>query len=140
MQNRSKTVCVGSVCFVAVLIGGGIVYGAFFAPMLTKNSPSRRHTAKLWRSQAIDVNYTVAVDGDVVYRSADFAPVNADFREQLYWNADGDAVLLEIAGTKLFGYNAAGRRTLSDEELNDFRPTPFETLRFEGILPNTDGG
>lgn len=100
-----------------------------------KGQPDRKHNANLVRYDGIDVNFEVVVDGATVFRSADFAPVVYDFREQINWDASGDIVILEIAGQKLFGYDAAQQRNLSAEEILNMYYPPFSDYAYEGSLP-----
>jgi hypothetical protein len=139
MTTTKKTVIVvGSVVGVAVLAFAGFLamfYFSMVSTVMTKRSPDRQHTAKLSRVQGIDVNFRVTVDGSRVYSSPDFAPVRADFREQLVWDTHSQVVMLEVAGRRMFGYHVAEKRALTDSELFNVQFTPFEELRFEGALP-----
>jgi hypothetical protein len=139
MTTTKKTLLVvGSVVGVAVLALAGFVamfYFSMVSTVMTKRSPDRQHTAKLSRVQGIDVNFRVSVDGSSVYGSPDFAPVRADFREQLIWDTNSQAVVLEVAGRRIFGYHVGEKRPLTDSELPKIHLTPFEELRFEGTLP-----
>jgi hypothetical protein len=131
-------IVVGSVVGVAVLAFAGFLamfYFSMVSTVMTKRSPDRQHTAKLSRVQGIDVNFRVTVDGSRVYSSPDFAPVRADFREQLVWDTHSQVVMLEVAGRRMFGYHVAEKRALTDSELFNVQFTPFEELRFEGALP-----
>ncbi len=130
---------------VGCLIGGEailfvvIVAAFYFSMVLTvmkKASPDGQHTAKLVRIDGIDVNFKVIVDGRRVYSSPDFAPVSADFREQIVWDEDSNSVVLEVGGRRIFGYQAAEQREMSDSELLNVRFTPFTELGFEGKLPS----
>jgi hypothetical protein len=100
-----------------------------------KISPVGSHRAKLVRHDGIDVNFQVVVDGEKVFRSPDFAPVRDDFREQIVWDATGKVMVLEVAGQRLFGYDAERKRRLTDEELLAVEYTPFARYRYEGTLP-----
>ena len=139
MTTTKKTVIVvGSVVGVAALAFAGFLamfYFSMVSTVMTKRSPDRQHTAKLSRVQGIDVNFRVTVDGSRVYSSPDFAPVRADFREQLVWDTHSQVVMLEVAGRRMFGYHVAEKRALTDSELFNVQFTPFEELRFEGALP-----
>lgn len=139
MTTTKKTLLfVGSVIGVAVLAFAGFVamfYFSMVSTVMTKRSPDRQHTAKLTRVQGIDVNFKVTVDGTRVYGSPDFVPVRADFREQLIWDTNSAAVVLEVAGRRIFGYHVGQKRSLTDSELYQIHLTPFEELRFEGTLP-----
>lgn len=103
--------------------------------MQRKSSADGKHAAKLLRYDSIDVNFEVVIDGEKVFRSADFAPVKFDFREQINWDASGDIVILEVAGQRLFGYNARQKRRLNDGEIVDTKYAPFSEFGFEGLLP-----
>jgi hypothetical protein len=139
MTTTKKTLLfVGSAVGFAVLALAGFAAMFYFnmvSTVITKRSPDRQHTAKLSRVQGIDVNFRVTVDGTRVYGSPDFAPVPADFREQLIWETNSQAVVLEIAGRRIFGYHVGEKRPLTDAELTKIHLTPFEELRFEGTLP-----
>ncbi|MEI9962537.1 MAG: hypothetical protein WDM76_15880 [Limisphaerales bacterium] len=123
-------IIIGFASFVAMF------YFSMVSTVMTKRSPDGQHTAKLIRVQGIDVNFRVKVDGSFVYGSPDFAPVHADFREQLIWNTNSQAVVLEVAGRSIFGYHVGEKRALTNGELYKIYLTPFEELRFEGTLPN----
>jgi hypothetical protein len=139
MTTTKKTLLVVcSVVGVPALAFAGFVavfYLSTVSTVITKRSPDRQHTAKLSRVQGIDVNFRVSVDGSRVYSSPDFAPVRADFREQLIWDTNSQAVVLEVAGRRIFGYHVGEKRPLTDSELLKIRLTPFEELGFEGTLP-----
>ena len=93
------------------------------------------HRARLVRVDGIDVNFVVIVDGAKVFRSADFAPVKEDFREQINWDASGNSVVLEVGGQRLFAYDAQQRRKLSDDEVLGAKYPAFSRYGFEGLLP-----
>lgn len=139
MTTTKKTLLVvGSAVGVAALAFTGFVTAFYFSmvsTVMTKRSPDRLHTAKLSRVQGIDVNFRVSVDGRRVYGSPDFAPVRADFREQLIWATNSQSVVFEVAGRRIFGYHVGEKRSLTDSELSKIPLTPFEELRFEGTLP-----
>jgi hypothetical protein len=101
-----------------------------------KTSPDGMHRAKLVRYDGIDVNFEVVVDGEKIFRSADFAPVKYDFREQINWDASGSNIILEVAGQRLFGYNVQQKRKLSDSETLGTKYAPFSEYGFEGLLPS----
>src|SRR5690349_14231393 len=109
-------------------------YFSMVSTVITKRSPDKQHTAKLTRVQSIDVNFKLTVDGAHVYASPDFVPVRADFREQLIWDTNSEAVFVEVAGRRIFGYHVRDARPLTDAELYQIHLTPFEELRFEGSL------
>jgi hypothetical protein len=137
MTTAKKTLLVvGSVVAVAALASFlAMFYFSMVSTVMTKHSPDRQHTAKLTRVQGIDVNFRLAVDGRRVYGSPDFAPVHADFREQLIWDTNSQAVVLEVAARRIFGYHVGEKRPLTDSEIHTIHMTPFEELRFEGTLP-----
>jgi len=129
---------------VSCLIGGGAIlfalvaasfYFSVVSTVMKKASPDGKHTAKLVRIDGIDVIFRVIVDGRRVYSSPDFAPADADFREQIVWDADNHIVLLEVGGERIFGYDAVERRELSAAELLNVQFTPFTELGFESELP-----
>ena len=136
--TKKIVIVVGSVTGVVALLFAGFLALFYFnmvSTVMKKPSPDGQHTAKLVRTRGIDVNFRVAVDGRTVYGSPDFAPVRADFREQLVWDTNGQVVVLEVAGKRIFGYHAVEKRPLTDSELLKVQFTPFEELRFEGALP-----
>jgi hypothetical protein len=101
----------------------------------SKTNPKSLHNANLIRHQGIDVNFRIQVDGQDVYYSPDFAPVEFDFREQIAWDKTGNVLVLEVAGKRLFAFNAEQKRQLSDSELHSVEYTPFFEYHFEGKLP-----
>jgi hypothetical protein len=139
MANASKMRIVFGAVALAFAAAIWLIYSAFVSTVATKRSPDGRHVAKLVRVQGIDVNFRVYVDGDRVYSSADFAPVPTDFREQLAWDESGQAVVLEVAGIRLFGYHAGERRPLTAEKLSKVEFTPLADLGFEGVVPGESG-
>ncbi len=133
-MKLSKAVII--VLAVASIIGG---YFTFFyilgiTTVQNKSNPTGSHKAKLVRHQAIDVNFKVLVDGEQVYFSPDFAPVEFDFREQIAWDKTGNIVVLEVAGKRLFAYDAEQKRQLADNELLSVEYTPFYEYHYEGKL------
>ena len=139
MNAFGKTVCaVGAlIAVMAILVVGFLValYLSTTSHVMTKTSPDGGHTAKLVRSQGIDVNFDLSVDGDRVYWSPDFAPEKADFRERIAWDESGQSVVLEVGGERLFGYSATEKRPLTDTELLKIAFTPFSALGYEDTLP-----
>lgn len=141
MTTTKKTLpVIGSVVGIAVLAFAGFVLTFCFSMVsnvMTKRSPDRQHTGELSSVQGIDVNFRVTVDGARVYGSPDFAPVRADYREQLIWETNSQAVVFEVAGRRIFGYHVGEKRPLTDSEVLQIHLTPFEELRFEGTLPKS---
>jgi hypothetical protein len=122
----------------AVLLLGGIfvaLYVQTTSHVMSKSSPDGRHVAKLVRVKGIDVNFILTVDRNRVFWSSDFAPVDADFREQIAWDKNGENVVLEVGGARLFGFNTKENRPLTDAELLSVEYPPFDALGFEGTLP-----
>jgi hypothetical protein len=134
-QKALYVAVVSAIAFVLTLIALAGFYFNFVNHVMTKFSPDGRHTAKLHRINGIDVIFEVTVNGNNVFSSPDFAPVDADFREQIAWNADGDIVVLKVGGKRLFGYNVNQKRSLTDDELLMIEFTPFDALGYEGTLP-----
>jgi len=135
---KKVIIVVSSMIGVVALFIGGIAANFYFrtnSTVINKPSPDRPHTAKLDRAQLIDVNFRVAVDGREIYRSPDFAPIRADFREQLVWDTNSQVVVLEVAGRRIFGHHAVDKRPLTDSEILKVQFTPFDQLRYEGTLP-----
>ncbi|HEX3599595.1 MAG TPA: hypothetical protein VHU84_05595 [Lacipirellulaceae bacterium] len=133
--NKKVLLTIGCLVAGAAILFVAAFYFSMVSTVMTKTSPDGLHTAKLVRVRGIDVNFNVTVDGLQVFNSPDFAPVHADFREQIVWDADSKAVVLEVGGQRIFGYHANERRELSDAELLDVQFTPFSEFRFEGVLP-----
>ena len=135
-----KKVALTAIFSVGVLLAVALasLFYFYFSHVTTvqrKTSPDGIHRAKLVRYDSIDVNFEVVVDGEKIFRSADFAPVQQDFREQINWDASGNKVILEVAGQRLFGYDAQQKRKLSDEETLGVKYAPFSDYAFEGSLP-----
>ena len=124
---------IAAIAFAALvaIIYFGLFYG-MISTVMTKRSPDGQHSAKLIRVQGIDVNFRVIIDGSRFYQSADFAPRPADFREHLYWDTKSEAVALEVAGRRIFGYHLAEKRQLTEAELSNIQLTPFKELGYEG--------
>lgn len=112
----------------ALLLLGMFVAGAFFGGFVAffvgrtqlqvLRSLDGEHEVELVRSDHLDRNYLVYVDGRRVYVSPDFAPGHDfPFRESLLWDATGRVILLEVAGHRIFGYDVAAQRRLIDSEL-----------------------
>ena len=137
MSKGLRTAIITACSLLAVVVASLLLY-LYFSHVTTvqrKASPDGVHKAKLVRYDSIDVNFEVIVDGANVFRSADFAPVEHDFREQINWDASGNTVILEIAGQRLFGYDAQYKRKLSDEEVLNTKYSPFLDYAYEGSLP-----
>ena len=123
--------------FISVLIFFAVISIWFFLPNTVQQTTNseKSHTAKLVRHDGIDVNFKVVVDGEDVFYSPDFAPVEDDFRERLIWNEKGNVVVLEVVGKRLFGYDAIQKRKLSNRELMAVEYLPFSKYGYEGKLP-----
>lgn len=102
-------------------------------------SADGKHRVTLSRSDWIDRNYFIFVEGRQVYRSPDFAPrTNLPFREALVWDTTGNVVMLEVARHRIAGYDIAAKRLLSDDELLSMEAAPDPPLAeyfFEGEWP-----
>ena len=122
---------------VVLLIGGlfALVYFSSVTTVQSKLNPTGSHRAKLVRHQGIDVNFKVVVDGETIYYSPDFAPVEFDFREHIAWDKTGKIVVLEVAGKRLFAYDAEQKRQLTETELLAVEYMPFFEYHYEGKLP-----
>lgn len=110
---------------IVLLIGGTL--GSFcytvyqFAPrqtvVQTTANPDASHTAKLIRSDGLDVNLLVLIDGWTIYGSPDLdAQQTVD--EQIFWSKDGDIVILQVAGKRIFAYDAERKQRISNAELS----------------------
>ncbi len=140
-ENKNRTVpClfVGVASLFVVFCAG--LYFSTVSTVMKKASPDRQHIAKLVRTDGIDVNFWVTVDGRQVYSSPDFRPMHADFRERIDWDENGNTVVLEVGGKRIFGYQAVEQRNLSAAELLNVQFTPFTELGFEGELPSAASG
>jgi len=141
MSTATKSLTITSLLaiVVALLITlslAGLYFSSVYRVM-TKSSPDGSHVAKLYRYQGIDVNFNLIVDGTSVFYSPDFAPIDADFREHIAWDASGQNVVLMVGGERIFGYRPGDGRSLTESELLSVRFTPFDDLRFEGKLPSS---
>jgi hypothetical protein len=120
-QSGSRKLKIFSVfagLFLLASLPGILVFWPTWTKLQTVQSPDEVHIAELTRVDGIDRNYSVRVDGSRVYGSPDFSPRrDLPYREALIWNKSGSVVVLEIAGHRIFGYDAANRRQLSDNEL-----------------------
>jgi hypothetical protein len=136
--NKVLAALAGLAIILVLLVGGFFVifYLTTTYCVMTKYSPDGNHGAKLYRVQGIDVDFSVIVDGNRVYDSPDFAPVHADFREQIAWDKSGQILVLEVGGKRLFGYQAVEKKPLTDAELLSVEFTTFEELGYEGTLPS----
>ncbi|MBS1793737.1 MAG: hypothetical protein JSS81_07780 [Acidobacteria bacterium] len=121
-----------------LLIAGvfAVFYFSHVKTVQTKSNTAGTHRAKLLRYSGIDVNFRLLVDGKDVYWSPDFAPVDDDFREQLVWDRTGRVVVFEVAGQRLFAYDAEQKRPLGDPEILAVEYIPFAEFHYEGRLPN----
>ena len=104
--------------------------------VMTKRSPDGKHSAMLARAEGIDLNFRVYVDSQKVYHSADFAPRDADFREQIAWSIDCQSVVVMVAESRLFGYHVNEKRALTDSELSQVRMPGLKDLGYEGAVPD----
>lgn len=104
--------------------------------VMTKRSPNGLHSATLTRTDSIDRNFWVAVDGQNVFSSEDFAPGAGDAREQIIWSSDGGSVVLLVAEQRLIGYSVVQKRKLTNSELFDIKFPTLEDLGFEGTVPS----
>lgn len=102
-------------------------------------TPSWDNKAVLKRTDGIDLNFIVKVNGRKVYSSPDFAPdTRIDFKERIVWDKSGTVIILEVAGKRLFGYDIKIQKPLSDKDLLsiEYAPDPdISNLRFEGEWP-----
>lgn len=137
MKSLRKLIITGTLIFSAFFLINFGLYFYWITPhtVMIKYSPDRKHTAKLARAKGIDLNFLVYVDSQKVHHSPDFAPTDADFREQIVWSIDSQSVILLVAETRLFGYHVQEKRALSDSELFKARLPGLKELRFEGTVP-----
>jgi hypothetical protein len=128
---------IGGLAFVFVA-SLALFFYSMVSTVMIKRSPDGKHFAKLIRVDGIDLMFNVSVDGKHVYQSPDFAPTKAECREHIAWAADGKAVVLFVAGQRLFGYEVKERRSLTDGELARISFPQISDLGFEGTLPSAD--
>lgn len=134
-----KTLRVAGATFAVVVVGSGPTLALWLwlrpSTVQVRRSPDGHHKAVLKRVQRIDLNFIVTLDGTQVFWSPDFAPTRLDCRERLAWDRTGKRVVLEVAGERLFGYDAELGRQLSHEELASVAFPSLSELHFEGELP-----
>ncbi|BBO35922.1 hypothetical protein [Lacipirellula parvula] len=105
------------------------VGGLWWTTLQTAKSPDGRHTARVVRSDHIDRNYSIYVDGRRVFISPDFAPRrDIAYHEELAWDDSGNILVFEVAGQRLFGYDVAAGRKLDDDELLAVKLAPKPEL------------
>lgn len=131
IQLALVLMCIGILC----VIFNPTLVRPFASVVMTKKSPLGTPTAKLLRINGFDTKFELWIGGRRVYSSADFAPSNLDFREQIAWDKSGRHVVLFVAGERVFGYDALDRRPLTASETMAAQFTPIEDLRYEGTLP-----
>ena len=124
--------CIVGGSFIFITIIPATFYFSMTSTVMKKLSPDKQHVAKLVRIKGIDVNFRVIVDGSQIYSSPDFAPMRADFREQIIWDTNSQIIVLEVADARIFGYHVGEKRPLSDSELLKLQFVAFEELRYEG--------
>ena len=117
---KTQTVALAIVVvFGLFMVGSTIV--AFWPTRImlqVTTSPDKKHTVRLARNDAIDRNYSIRLDGKVIYRSPDFSPRrDIPYREALLWDNTGHIVVLEVARHRIFGYDVQEGRRLGDDEL-----------------------
>jgi hypothetical protein len=136
MKMKASQWVIIALLSIVFVIGGFFAFIDFLIVTTIQNklNPKGSHRAKLLRHQGIDVNFKLLIDGERVYYSPDFAPVEYDFREQITWDKTGNIVVLEVAGKRLFAYDAEQKRQLSDSELLAVEYVPFSAYHYEGKL------
>jgi hypothetical protein len=105
--------------------------------VMTQTSPDGKHTALLRRAKAIDLNFSLNVDGHRVYISDDFAPSRNDYAERIRWSKNSQAVVLSVEGKHLYGYQVIERRALTASELDQVEFSTLDDLGYEGEVPDT---
>lgn len=107
MKSSKKTIIGGAAAVAVYLLVSSVLFVYWIMPhtVMTKCSPDGKHSAMLARAEGIDLNFRVYVDSQKVYHSADFAPRDADFREQIAWSIDCQSVVVMVAESRLFGYH-----------------------------------
>lgn len=96
-------------------------------PVQFLRSPNRAHHAVLERTEgAIDLNFRVKLDGNIIYVSPDFNPDDRlVYRETLLWDDSGNILILEVAGKRLFGYEVTEGKPISSADLLQVKVTPM---------------
>ncbi len=127
-----------SLCyFISIFISGSFLFPTSTVQVLY--TPNRDNIAVLKRTDGIDLNFKLFVNGQKVYSSPDFAPDRRiDFKERIVWDKSGNIIILEVAGKRLFGYNIKTNKPLSDKDLLsiEYAPDPdISSLGFEGEWP-----
>lgn len=100
--------------------------------VMTKRSPDGLQSAQLTRTDCIDRNFAVYVNGRRVYWSPDFVPGRGDPRAQIVWSTDSKRVVMIVAEQRLFGFDVAENRRLSDLELAQVKFPTLRDLGYEG--------
>jgi hypothetical protein len=137
VTQRSFWLATG-IAVIVVFVGiAGLVslYRSFVVHIMTKTSPDGRHYAQLYRIDGIDRIFKVYVNGNKVFQSADFAPKDVDCREHIAWSSDGQTIVLNVAGERLFAFDVAENRTVTDSEIGSVEFTPFDARGYEADLP-----
>lgn len=140
MKAVGKVILILVVAFVVSIgILAAIFYFAFTTKLQMLYSPDSKHHAELIRTDFIDRNYRVRVDGATVYQSPDFAPRrDIPFRETLVWDASGKIVIFEVGGHRVFGFDTSTAKSLSDRQLLAVELAPVPMLwdyHFEAEWP-----
>jgi hypothetical protein len=112
----------------------------YFRPVQYLRSSDKVHQAALEREEHfLDLTFRVILDGQQIYRSPEFGGrPDIPFRETLLWDDSGNILLFEVGGHRLFGYDIAQSRTLSNVELVQVKasPVPDRKYGFEGQWPD----
>ena len=133
---KKATASVAGVFLLLVVVAMIIFRVRTISHVMTKRSPNRLHSATLTRTDSIDRNFWVAVDGQNVFSSEDFSPGAGDAREQIVWSSDGGSIVLLVAEQRLMGYSLSQKRKLTNSELFDIKFPSLEDLGFEGTVPS----
>ncbi len=130
--------------FVAATSWQSLKANFYFRPVQYLDSRDHSQHAVLERNDGwMDLNFRVKLNGKVIYLSPDFSPNRTiAYRETLLWDDTGSVLILEIAERRLFGFNLAQQRKLTDGELLGAKVSslPLRRYDFEGRWPSDNIG
>jgi hypothetical protein len=131
--RKAVAIWIVAPCFIITVLFA-FLYFSTRTKLQTLESPDGKHIAELHRSDFIDRNYTIFIDGKQVYSSPDFAPRrNIPFREVIGWDATGMNLIFEVGGKRVAGISLISRMQLSDAELLALEPTVYPPLTAYGF-------
>ena len=147
MNGKRKSIAV------AVIIAGAIfAFGAYQVVQfqrafgvkdqrvvqILESSDSQIKAELIRRYAFLDLNFIIKLNGEKIFTSPDFKQTyKIPFRETILWDKTGKNLIFEIGGHRLFAYNVAMKRQLSDKELLSLQvqnPKP-EDFSYSGRWP-----